>query len=94
MYACFFQISIMSRKTLSDDEIGLLLSNNNVSCEEELIPCNDSKVEDDMLHDDSDTTAASDADSETDENYIQEDYITSRDGKKWSKVPHKSKGVL
>ena len=82
----------MSRKTLSDNEIRLFLSNNDDLGEEELIPCNDSEVEDNVLHDDSDKSPSSDADSETDENDIQEDYITSRDGTKWSKVPHKSKG--
>ena len=44
-----------------------------------------------MFHDDSDTPASSDANSEMDKNYIQEDYIIIRDGKKWSKFPHKSK---
>ena len=33
-----------------------------------------------MLHDNSDTSASSDADSETKENDMQEDYITSTDG--------------
>ena len=81
----------MSRKTLSDNEIRLILSNNDDLGEEELIPCNDSEVEDNVLHDDSDKSPSSDADSETNENDIQ-DYITSRDATKWSKVPHKSKG--
>ena len=70
----------MSRKTLSDNEMRLLLSNNDDLGEEELIPCNDSEVEDNVLHDNSDTSASSDADSETKENDIQEDYITSTDG--------------
>ena len=73
----------MSRKTLSDNEMRLLLSNNDYLGEEsdyELMPCNDSEVEDNVLHDNSDTSASSDADSETKENDIQEDYITSTDG--------------
>ena len=36
-----FQISNMSRETLSENEISLLLSKNDDSGEEELIPCND-----------------------------------------------------
>ena len=47
--------------------------------EEELIPCNDSEVEHNVLHDDSDTSASSDADSETDENNKHLENITSRD---------------
>ena len=63
----------MSRKTLSDDEIRLLLWNNE--------DCNNSEVEDNVIHDDS-NTSSSEANLESDENYIQEDYITSRDGTK------------
>ena len=77
-FCLYFQFSIMSRKTLSDDKIRLILSNNDDSAEEseeELMPCKDSEVEDNVLHYDSDTSASSDADSETDENYIQEGYI-------------------
>ena len=62
----YFQISVISRKMLSDDEIRLLLLNNDCSgeeSEEELIPCNNSEVEHNVLHDDSDTSTSSDADS-------------------------------
>ena len=84
LFASIFRLAyIMSRKTLSDNEMRLLLSNNDdlgEESDEELIPCNDSEVEDNVLHDNSDTSASSDADSETKENDIQEDYITSTDG--------------
>ena len=81
----------MSRKILSDDEIRLLLLNNNDAgegSEEELIPCNDSEVEHNVIHDDSDTSASSGADSETDRNNKHLDNITSRYGAKLSNVPH------
>ena len=68
------------------------MSNNYGLSEEELKPYNVMEVEANMLYDDSDTWASSELDSETDETYIQKDYITSRDGTKWWKIPHKSKG--
>ena len=84
LFASIFRLAyIISRKTLSDNEMSLLLSNNDdlgEESDEELKPCNDSEVEDNVLHDNSDTSASSDADSETEENDIQEDYITSTDG--------------
>ena len=46
----YFPISIMSRRALSDDEIRLLLSKNDDLGEEELVPCNDSEVEDNVLN--------------------------------------------
>ena len=70
----YVQISVMSRKTLSDDEMRLLLLNNDDSGEKseaEFLPCNDSEVKHNMLHDDCDTWVSSEADSEGDENIKQ-----------------------
>ena len=89
----YLNIFILNKRTACEISWSII-STSDVSegSEEELIPCNDSEVEHNVLHDDSDTSASSDAESEKDENYIQEHYITSRDGTEWSKVPHKSKG--
>ena len=79
----------MSRKSLCDKQISKVLdslADLEVDSEEELICDEDSEEEEDNILPNEDDSSSSSYGEESDE-YDDEDYITSRNGTKWGKLP-------
>ena len=86
----------MARKNPTDEEIVELLQKldeETVDSEEEIVPHEDSEPEDRMPIDESDS-ASSSLNSEEESAEFEDDYITSRDGTKWTKNPPRNKGRI